>query len=102
MYILVFHVPLSDSEKVKESVFKEGAGRMGNYEACSFDVEGKGQFRPLKGANPHIDSVDKLEIVDELRVETTVQDKDVERVIEALKRSHPYEEPSYHLIKVGS
>lgn len=91
---IVFFVPKSDAENVKDAVFKAGAGTIGNYDNCCFDMEGIGQFRPLEGANPYIGSQNKVEKVVELRVETICPDGKIEEVLKALRLAHPYEEPA--------
>jgi hypothetical protein len=100
MYVLVFHVPKTDAERVKDAVFSAGAGRMGNYERCCFQVPGVGQFTPMAMAHPAIGSVGQKTIVDEMRIEMTVDESCVKQVIQALLDTHPYEVPSYHLIAV--
>ena len=54
MYKLCFFVPDAHVEAVKQAVFASGAGRIGNYEACCWQVLGQGQFRPLPGSQPFI------------------------------------------------
>ena len=60
MYHIAFYVPGSHAEKVKESMFNAGAGKIGNYEKCSFEYSGLGQFKPLPGATPFIGSEGEL------------------------------------------
>ncbi|EQC51410.1 YqfO family protein [Bacteriovorax sp. DB6_IX] len=91
---IVFFVPKNDAENVKNAVFKAGAGTIGNYDNCCFEMEGIGQFRPLDGANPYIGSQNKVEKVVELRVETICPDGKIEEVLKALRLAHPYEEPA--------
>jgi len=91
---IVFFVPKNDAENVKSAVFKAGAGTIGNYDNCCFEMEGIGQFRPLDGANPYIGSQNKVEKVVELRVETICPDGKIEEVLKALRLAHPYEEPA--------
>lgn len=98
MYILVFHVPVTHLEVVKEALFAAGAGRMGNYEKCSWQIEGEGQFLPLEGSSPFIGKEGEVERVKEYRVEMVVKEYIIKDVIQALIESHPYEVPSYHLI----
>jgi len=95
MYKLCFYVPESHLEAVKQAVFDAGAGRMGDYDSCCWQVLGKGQFRPLKGADPHIGKVGELEHVEEYRVETLCSGDVVREVIRALRAAHPYEEPAF-------
>lgn len=95
MYKLVLFVPESHLSEVKAAVFKTGAGRIGDYEQCCWQVLGQGQFRPLEGANPHIGEVGALESVAEYRVELVCHDDLIKPAIEAMKQAHPYEEPAY-------
>ncbi len=99
MFNLVFYVPLTHAEKVKEAVFQAGAGRLGDYDQCCWEVKGQGQFRALKGATPYVGQVNKLEKVEELKVELLCQEEAVESVIQALKGAHPYQTPAYFLLK---
>lgn len=84
---------MSHAEIVREAMGKAGAGRIGNYEFCSFSSRGTGRFRPLAGANPAIGQVGELEQVEEERIEVTCDRELVEDVIKAIKSVHPYEEP---------
>jgi len=102
MYKLAFFVPLADAETVKEAVFATGAGRIGDYEACCFETRGTGQFRPLKGANPHIGRLGDLERVEELKVELVCEDHLICEALAALRTAHPYEEPAYHVWRLVS
>lgn len=99
MYKVIVFVNVEDKEKVKEAMFKAGAGRIGAYEYCSFETEGYGQFRPLDKANPTIGSVGQLETVKEVRIETVVDDEKITDVLRAMKNAHPYEEPAYDVFK---
>lgn len=95
MYKLVFFVPESHLESVKEAVFAQGAGRIGDYDSCCWQVKGMGQFRPLSGSDPYIGEKGKLESVEEYRVELVCGDDCIQASVAALKESHPYEEPAY-------
>jgi hypothetical protein len=35
-------------------MFNAGAGNIGQYDSCSFNLEGKGTFRALEGSNPYV------------------------------------------------
>nr|WP_299240532.1 NGG1p interacting factor NIF3 [uncultured Halomonas sp.] len=100
MYKLAFFVPIDVAEAVKEAVFSSGAGCIGNYEACCFQTRGSGQFRPIKGAEPHIGNVDELEHVEELKVELVCSDALIADAVAKLKAAHPYEEPAYDVWKL--
>lgn len=99
MYSFVFYVPVDHCESVKNAVFAAGAGKIGHYDQCSWQVLGQGQFRPLQGSDAFIGQPDQLAFVDEYRVEMVCSDKCVDAVIAALKKSHPYEQPAYVLNK---
>ena len=99
MFHISFYVPVKDAEKVKNAMFQAGAGKIGNYDYCSFELRGKGQFRPLSGSNPTLGSEGKIETVEELKIEMVCEDSLVRDVIAALKKSHPYETPAYYTIK---
>lgn len=94
-----FYVPTEYAEKVKSAMFKAGGGKMGNYDCCSFESSGIGQFRPLDGSDPFIGAQGEVEKVGELKVEMVCEDELVPAVIAALKSAHPYETPAYYVIK---
>ena len=96
--VIVF-VPSEHKEKVKMAMFNAGAGRMGNYDSCSFEHMGIGQFRPLPGSKAFIGKVNEIEIVEEVRIEMVCEDEAYSQVIAAIKSSHPYETPAYYGIK---
>ena len=100
LYQIYFYVPKKEANRVKEAMFKAGAGRIGDYEYCSWECEGIGQFKPKEGANPHIGKVNKLEFVKELKVEMVCEEKYLEDVVKALLKAHPYEEVAYGVIEL--
>lgn len=89
---LVVYVPETHADAVRQALGEAGAGKVGDYGFCSFSVKGVGRFLPLDGANPTIGEVGKLEEVVEERIETVCYEKDLEKVIDAVKKVHPYEE----------
>jgi len=95
MYKICVFIPHSHIEQVKSAMFNIGAGRIGNYDSCSWQTLGTGQFRPLNNSNPYIGETDKLESVEEYKVEMVCADNLIKKVIEAMKLAHPYEEPAY-------
>lgn len=100
MYKLTVFIPDDALETVKSALFAAGAGKIGNYSDCCWQVKGTGQFKPLAGSQPHIGAQDKIEQVEEWRVEMVVSDIYIHTVIKALKDAHPYETPAYDVIKV--
>ena len=99
MYKLSFYVPESHVEAVKQAVFAAGAGRIGDYDSCCWQVLGQGQFRPLEGSQPFIGDHGEVEQVAEYRVEMLCARSDAKAVIQALLDSHPYEEPAWDLVE---
>lgn len=102
MFKLVFFVPRTHAEQVKEAVFATGAGQIGDYDACCFTTPGQGQFRPLQGANPHQGKVGELEQVDELRIELVCTEELIHAAVAALRQTHPYEEPAFDVWRTES
>lgn len=94
MYKLVFFVPESHLEQVKAAVFNAGAGHIGNYDQCCWQVAGIGQFRPLAGSQAFIGQLNQLEQLIEYRVEMVCDDSNVRAAVAALRLAHPYEEPA--------
>ena len=100
MYKLTVFIPDDALDKVKSALFAAGAGNIGHYEQCCWQVQGSGQFKPMAGSNPHIGTQDSLEEVTEWRVEMMVSKDAINDVIAALKQAHPYETPAYDVIAV--
>jgi hypothetical protein len=88
-------VPADALEATRDAVFEAGAGRIGDYERCSWYTAGTGTFLGGEEADPAIGDRGREEHVPELRVETVVPEELVEDVVAALRRAHPYEEPAY-------
>lgn len=101
MYKLVFYVPLAQAEDVKAAVFATGAGRIGNYAECCWQVSGTGQFRPLAGSDPFIGRQGEIERVEELRVELVCADELIASAVSALRGAHPYEEPAFDVWRLA-
>ena len=81
-------------------MFAAGAGRIGDYDQCCWQVLGQGQFRPLPGSNPHLGETGVLETVQEYRVELVCADDQVEQVLAVMKKAHPYETPAYDVVRL--
>jgi len=97
--IAVF-VPNADREAVKKAMSAAGAGVLGNYSECAYMMEGFGEFRGNENSNPAIGSPAKLERVEETRLEMIFPESIMSQVVEAMKNSHPYEEPAYDLYQL--
>jgi structural hemagglutinin/hemolysin toxin protein RtxA len=88
-------VPASHLDATRDAVFAAGAGRIGDYERCSWATLGEGTFRGGEGTSPALGEAGRDETVTEYRVETVVPDEKLAAVVDALRRAHPYEEPAF-------
>lgn len=98
MYKLCFYVPESHAEQVKAAVFSAGAGRIGDYDSCCWQVLGEGQFRPLQGSTPFLGEQDNLQSVAEYRVELVCEAGRIQAAVAALLDAHPYEQPAWDVV----
>lgn len=92
---LVTFCPEESVEKVAETLAAAGAGLIGDYDHCSFRSDGVGTFRGLEGSNPAVGQPGRLERAPEVRLEVRFSSPRQAAVIEALRASHPYEEPAF-------
>jgi len=106
---LVTFVPLSHAENVRNSLFNAGAGKIGEYGSCSFNLHGEGTFRAGNDTHPFVGNIGELHIENECRIEVILPFFKKDDVLRALIAVHPYEEPAYDFynlenswIQVGS
>ena len=102
MYKICVYVPEKSVENVKQALFDAGAGRIGNYDNCCWQSVGTGQFRPLAGSNPAIGRLNEIETVQEVKIELVCADDLVNSAVQALRDSHPYEEPAFDVWPLAS
>ncbi len=100
MFVLVTFVPPHAAKAVLSALFAAGAGTYGNYDRCAFVSTGEGRYRPLAGSSPFIGTPGQDERLTESRIELLVDDGAVDRVLQALRQSHPYEEPAIYLFRL--
>lgn len=98
---VVTFVPHEHAESVRAALAAAGAGRLGDYDSCTFSTPGEGRFRPLDGAAPVIGEVGSLEVVPETRVESVLPRTHRARVVRALLAAHPYEEPAFDVLELA-
>jgi dinuclear metal center YbgI/SA1388 family protein len=99
---LVSFVPKANLGEVAAALYQAGAGQIGNYNNCSFTVDGTGTFMPSEDANPYIGQPGKQELVTESRLEVIFPNHISGQVMAALRRSHPYEEVAYYLTPLAN
>jgi len=98
---LVVFVPRESLDPVREAVFAAGAGRIGDYERCSWYTEGTGTFLGGESTLPSVGQPGREERVAELRLETVYPANREADVVAALRRAHPYEEPAFDLYQLA-
>ncbi len=94
---LVTFVPPAHLESVLEAMFSAGAGQVGNYDECSYQLDGEGTFRPNDQADPFIGESGQRQTEQEKRVEVILPTHVQSKVLRSLKKAHPYEEVAYYL-----
>lgn len=99
---LVTFCPLSYSEKVRQALFESGAGVIGKYDSCSFNLDGRGTFRATQGARPFVGDLDVLHTEEETRIELIFPTHRKNIVIGALFAAHPYEEVAYDIYSLSN
>ena len=92
---LVVFVPPESLGAVRDALLAAGAGRIGEYERCSWYTEGTGTFHGGEGSDPTIGERGREERVPELRLETVYPTEREDDVVRALRQAHPYEEPAF-------
>ena len=97
---LAVFVPDAAKEKVRSAIFEAGAGTIGDYSECSFDVAGQGTFKAGFGADPFVGEIGERHTESEHRLEVVVENWRISRVIGAMTKAHPYEEVAYDLYPV--
>ncbi|HEX6679738.1 MAG TPA: hypothetical protein VF063_03745 [Gaiellaceae bacterium] len=100
-YKLVWFVPEEALDATRDAVFVAGAGRIGEYERCSWYTPGTGTFLGGQGTDPAIGEPGREERAAELRVETVVPGDRIDAVVSALLEAHPYEEVAYDLYRLA-
>lgn len=97
---LVVFVPETALDSVRDAVFAAGAGRIGDYERCSWYTAGTGTFLGGEGTSPAVGAAGREERVPELRLETVFPAEREADVLAALRAAHPYEEPAYDVYEL--
>lgn len=99
---LVTFCPVDHADKVREALFTAGAGHIGNYDNCSFNLTGKGSFRGLEGSDPYVGKLGTIHFEEEVRIETIYPLFSESRILDAMFKAHPYEEVAYDIYPLGN
>ncbi|MFT6926486.1 MAG: structural hemagglutinin/hemolysin toxin protein RtxA [Psychromonas sp.] len=100
MYQLIFYVPVSHLQSVKNALFEAGGGRIGHYDCCAWQTPGDGQFRPLTASNAFIGKKHEMTKVAEYKVEMVCSAEHIKAALQALLSAHPYETPAYGVLEI--
>ena len=95
---VIVTIPAENTEEVRDVICNEGAGIIGNYTYCTMTTKCIGTFKPSVEANPYIGEKNKIEFVDEDKLEVICDINIVKRVIKTIREVHPYEEPAIDII----
>ncbi|WP_428240436.1 NGG1p interacting factor NIF3 [Gynuella sp.] len=102
MFKIIVFVPEDALSKVKGALFKAGAGNIGHYSHCCWQVLGVGQFMPGEQSEPAIGNRGSVCEVSEYRLETVCDGERIRRVLTAMLDAHPYETPAYEVLEIKS
>lgn len=92
MVKVVIFSPTDSADEVRRAIGEAGGGKIGNYDHCSFSTRGVGRFRALESSNPAIGEAGEITKVEEERIEFVCERDKLQKVIDAVKKAHPYEE----------
>jgi len=94
---IVTYCPINYAEAVRNALFSNGAGNIGNYDACSFNTEGIGTFKGSENTTPFVGQQGNLHHEKEIKIETIIPAYHLKKVINAMLKAHPYEEVAYDI-----
>ena len=100
MVKLVVYVPEAQKETVDTALFQSGAGSIGNYSECSFNIKGQGSSTPGNEAKPSLGEKEKNQKVEEIRAEYIVRNTELKSALNAMWKHHPYEEVAHDIIPI--
>ena len=95
---IIVTIPIENVDEVRNAICETGAGVIGNYTHCSMSTKCIGTFKPTDEANPYIGEKNKLEFVEEEKLEFVCNVNIVKNVISKLREVHPYEEPAIDIV----
>lgn len=97
---LYVYVPANHAELVRKALFEAGAGSIGNYTSCSYNIEGTGTFLPSEQANPFIGQKNILQEEKEIKIEVIFSMEKEQGILKSMQNSHPYEEIAYGILNL--
>jgi dinuclear metal center YbgI/SA1388 family protein len=97
---LTTYVPVKNAENLRHALFNVGAGNLGNYDNCSFNISGKGTYKGNEESNPHIGKKGELHTENEIQINITFEKHLESEILQTLHANHPYEEVAYEITKL--
>src|SRR5690606_10171069 len=94
---LIIYVPVSHVEEVASAIFENGGGIIGEYSNCSFRTEGEGTFKGSEKTSPSVGKKLSYEKVEEIKLEVLINSWEIEKILSAIRKVHPYEEMAYDI-----
>ncbi len=101
-YKLSVFVPVDFVDKVANAIFENGGGRIGEYTNCSFRTKGNGTFKGSGNSNPYLGEKNKIELVEEIKLEVLVDSWKLKKILTAIFETHPYEEVAYDIYPLAN
>jgi len=99
---LTTYVPHKDAKNLREALFRLGAGNIGNYNNCSFNIKGEGTYRGNENSNPTLGEIGKLHVEPETLISVIFEKHLESKILNALFKNHPYEEVAYEVITLDN
>ena len=93
-------VPIANAEELRNTLFKAGGGNIGNYDHCSFNIEGEGTYRGNKNSNPTLGKKGEHHTEKETQISIIFESKNEATILSVLQENHPYEEIAYELVTI--
>lgn len=95
---IIVTIPIANVNQVRDAICSAGAGIIGNYTYCTMTTKCTGTFKPSEKANPYIGEKNKIEFVEEEKLEAVCDMENVKNVLKKLREVHPYEEPGIDIV----
>jgi len=99
---LVTFCPVDHSDRIRQALFDAGAGHIGNYDCCSYNITGQGTFKASENANPFVGERNIIHFETESRIEVIFPRFLEHRLVDALLKNHPYEEVAYDIYPLSN
>jgi len=90
--------PMESINEIRQVMVDAGAGVIGNYTHCTLLTDCIGTFKGNDKSSPVVGEKNKLEVVEEVKVEVPCDLSKVKIVLQKLREVHPYEEPAIDIV----